>query len=70
VRYPVGKRWVPVTVSETRAVAAKAYRRLHNDRGQAPMQMRVIGAADLAAKSGDAAVDVAEADIRDRGKRP
>ena len=58
-----------VGVAETRAaaatVAAKAYRSLDNERGRTPTQVRVISAADLAADGGDAALDRAEADIRD-----
>lgn len=59
-----------VAVSESRAaastLAASAYQSLHNERGRAPSQVRVISGANLAAQEGDAAVEQAAADIRRR----
>lgn len=69
VRYPDGGRWVSVAVAEQRdaaaTMAANAYRSLHDETGHAPSQVRVIISDDLSRQGGDAALALAEADLRD-----
>jgi hypothetical protein len=67
VRYPRGGRWLTVAVSDTRAGAARlaagAYRERHNLQGEAPTQVRVVAAAQLAREGGEQAIRIADADL-------
>jgi len=73
VRYPHGRRWVAVAVSDTREavtrIAADAYRNLANDRGETPRQVRVVSATQLRREGGYQAIVIAEADIVSRADR-
>jgi hypothetical protein len=67
VRYPQGGRWVTVAVSDTRASAARlaagAYRERHNPRGETPMQVRIVSAAQLMREGGEREIRIADAEL-------
>ncbi len=67
VRYPQGGRWVTVAVSDTRASAARlaacAYRERHNPRGEMPMQVRIVSAAQLVREGGEEEIRIADAEL-------
>jgi hypothetical protein len=67
VRYPQGLRWVTVAVSDTRngaaSVAADAYRERHDQRGQAPTQVRIVSAAQLVREGGEREIRIADAEL-------
>jgi hypothetical protein len=71
VRYPQGRRWVAIVVSESRRDAAKlagdAYRHLPDARGRAPTAVRIVTASNLRNEGGEAAVSLA---VTDSSVRP
>jgi hypothetical protein len=73
VRYPHGRRWVAVAVTDTRSIAtrlaADAYRNLENPQGEVPRQVRVVSARQLRREGGEPAIVIAEGDIVSRADR-
>jgi hypothetical protein len=67
VHYSTGQRWVTVAVSDTRAVAgrfaADALRTRRNARGDTPLHVRIVSAAQLVFEGGDGEVHLADADV-------
>ena len=67
VRYPHEPAWVAVDVAADRREASRlgglAYRHLHDDQGQSPMQVRVVDAAKLRDEGGQAAINRAALDL-------
>jgi hypothetical protein len=67
VRYPHARRWVTLTVSESRPIAAgmaaDAYRDRPNGRGETPRQVRVVTAGQLRREGGQRDLNIADADI-------
>jgi len=68
VRYPQGRRWVTVAVSETgraaATLAADAYKGLADRRGETPTQVRVVSARQIRREDGD--LGVADSDLTRR----
>ena len=66
------KRWVSVTMAQTRVraftAAAGAYQGLPDRRGQGPRQCRVGSVAQLIREGGDRAVGLADAEIARRDR--
>jgi hypothetical protein len=66
-RYPRGRRWVTVASSETRAAArvaaARAYRDCLDSRGETPIQVRIVSAAQLVREGGQREPRIADAAI-------
>jgi hypothetical protein len=71
VRYPQGRRWIAVAVSESRrdaaTLAGDAYRHLPDARGRTPTAVRVVSASNLRHEGGEAAVSLA---VTDSSVRP
>jgi hypothetical protein len=74
VRYPGGRRWVAVAVSEDRrlaaSLAAAAYQNLADERGRTPTGVRIMSARELEIEGGTDAVDRAARDIADEAVQP
>jgi hypothetical protein len=72
VRYPQGRRWVTVAVSEIRreaaTLAADAYRHLADAGGRVPSAVRIVDASELRGVDGLAAAVRAVGDLH-RGNR-
>jgi hypothetical protein len=70
LRYPAGRRWIAVAVSQDRRNAvhlgAQAYRHRAGPRGKTPSGVRVMSLADLRAEGGDEAVSRADFDLWER----
>jgi hypothetical protein len=73
VRFRRGRRWVAVAIADSRAAASglggDAYRSAVNQRGEAPMQVRVVSLAQLQREGGSQAARVADMDIATRAHR-
>jgi Ethanolamine utilization protein EutJ (predicted chaperonin) len=67
VHYSMDERWVTVAVSDTRAVAARfaadAFRTRQNSRGETPLHVRIVSAAQLVFEGGEQDVHRADADV-------
>jgi hypothetical protein len=67
VRYPAGKRWVTLAVSQNRRAAvqlgAQAYRHLEDGHGRCANAVRVVSLADLETEGGDEALSRAASDL-------
>jgi hypothetical protein len=67
VHYSSGERWVTVAVSDFRAVAARfapdAFSNRRDSRGETPLRVRIVTAAQLVYEGGEAEVDLADADV-------
>jgi hypothetical protein len=67
VHFSTGERWVTVAVSDTRAVAARfapaAFRTRRNSRGETPIHVRIVSAAQLVFEGGEQDVHIADADM-------
>lgn len=70
VRYPQGRRWVTVVVSETRraaaTLAADAYKGLADRRGETPRQVRVVSASQILREGGNSDLGLAYSDLTRR----
>lgn len=73
VHYSNAERWVTVAVSDTRAVAARfapdAFRTRQDARGQTPIHVRVVTAAQLVYEGGEQDVRRADADVVNGARR-
>lgn len=67
VHYSRDERWVTVAVSDTRAVAARfavdAFQTRQNARGETPLHVRIVSAAQLVFEGGEQEVHLADADV-------
>jgi hypothetical protein len=67
VHYSTDERWVTVAVSDNRAVAARfapaTFRTRPNSRGETPIHVRIVSAAQLVFEGGEQEVHIADADM-------
>jgi hypothetical protein len=67
VRYPHGARWITISCEDVRRDAARraalAFPEVVNADGEHAMQVRIIAAADVRARGGQAAIDRAHEDL-------